>query len=78
MSKSSKSDTIPKVILILGVIILAVGIATLIRLVFFKPLPVEAPSEDMQMEMRDDMSEQPLDDNTQQQEEQLEQSTVQD
>lgn len=76
MSKSNKSDTIPKVILILGVIILAVGIATLIRLVFFKPLPVEAPSEDMQMEMHDDMSEQPLDDGSQQQEEQLEQSTI--
>ena len=76
MSKSNKSGVIGKIILVLGILILIVGIALLIRLVFFNPLPVEAPSEDMQMEMHDDIPDQPLDDSTKQQEEQLEQSTI--
>ena len=76
MSRSNKSDTTNNVILILGILILIVGVAILIRLVFFSPLPAEAPSEDMQVEMRDNMPEKLLDDGSQQQEEQLEQSTI--
>ena len=77
MSKSNKIDTTSKVILILGILILIVGIAILIRLVFYSPLPVQAPSEDMQMEMRDDMPDQSLDNQDIQQEEQLEQAPIQ-
>ena len=77
MSKSNKADSTSKVILVLGILILIVGIAILIRLVFYSPLPVQAPSEDMQMEMRDDMPDQPLDNQDIQQEEQLEQAPIQ-
>ena len=77
MSKSNKIDTTSKVILILGILILIVGIAILIRLVFYSPLPVQAPSEDMQMEMRDDMPDQSLDNQDIQLEEQLEQAPIQ-
>ena len=77
MSKSNKSDVTSKVILILGILILIVGIAILIRLVFYSPLPVQAPGEDMQMEMQDDMPDQPLNGQDIQQEEQLEQAPIQ-
>ena len=76
MSKSNKSDTTSKLILILGTVILVVGIAILINLMFFKPSAVEAPSEEAQTDMQDNVPDQPLDNQDIQQEEQLEKSTI--
>lgn len=66
-----------KALLILGVVILAVGIAILIRLVFFKPLPVEAPSEEPEIDIQSDLPEEALDNQDILQEDQLEQSAIQ-
>ena len=76
MSKSSKSNTTSKLILILGTVILVVGIAILINLMFFKPSVVEAPSEEAQIDVQDNVPDQPLDGQDVQQEEQLEKSTI--
>jgi flagellar basal body-associated protein FliL len=76
MNKSHKSKPLNKAILIIGVVILAVGLALLIRLVFFKPLPVEAPSEQPEIEMQENDTQPPVDDQSVQEEEQLERSTI--
>jgi len=77
MSKTNKSRLLGKSLLILGVVVLSIGVALLIRLVFFKPLPVEAPSEGLEIETQEEaLPDEPSSDPQIQQEEQLEKSTI--
>ena len=77
MSKLNKSKTLSKAILAVGVVTLSIGLALLIRLVFFKPLPVEAPSEGLEIETQEESLPEDLPNDTQlQQEEQIERSII--
>lgn len=77
MSRNNTSRLLAKTLLILGAVVLSIGLALLIRMVFFKPLPAKAPSEQLDIDTQDEAlpEEQPNDPQLLE-EEQLEKSTI--